>query len=96
MTLEILHHTTHPDLTLVKALSMSCAIPLLFKPISYENKYYIDGGTVNNYPLNVMIENHNIDLDTILGIRFHREDYDLSTHLSKDLSTFSIVSVMPD
>lgn len=92
MTLEILHHTTQPDLKLVSALSMSCAIPLLFKPISYENKYYIDGGIVNNYPLNIMIENHNIDLDTILGIRFHREDYDFSTHLSKDLSTFSIVS----
>lgn len=90
--LEILHHSTHPDITLVNAVSMSCAIPVIFKPVYYKNLYYVDGGIINNYPLDIVIKNHNTDLDSILGIRFDREDYNQSTELSEHLTTFSLVS----
>ena len=30
---------------------MSYALPLLFKPIVYNNNYYVDGAVINNYPI---------------------------------------------
>ena len=35
----------------MRAVSLSSAIPFVFKPIMYENNYYCDGGLVNNFPL---------------------------------------------
>jgi len=45
-----LTHETHPDLPVVQALRMSISIPIAFEPIKYDNKYFIDGGVLDNYP----------------------------------------------
>jgi len=45
-------HSSHPDMTAIRALSMSMAYPLVFKPILTEEDCFIDGGLVNNFPLN--------------------------------------------
>ena len=39
-----LHHSTHPDLPAIQAISMSANVPILFTPIKYKDVYYIDGG----------------------------------------------------
>jgi predicted acylesterase/phospholipase RssA len=64
-----LHHLTYPELSLIKALEMSSAVPVLFKPVFYENKCYVDGGFFDNYPVNECLENENCDINEILGIR---------------------------
>lgn len=38
-----LNHTTHPTLPLITALMMSSAIPVVFPPVKYQDKYYLDG-----------------------------------------------------
>ena len=45
-------HSSHPDMTVIRALSMSMAYPLVFKPVIIEEDCFIDGGLVNNFPLN--------------------------------------------
>ena len=45
-------HSSHPDMTVIRALSMSMAYPLVFKPVLTEEDCFIDGGLVNNFPLN--------------------------------------------
>jgi predicted acylesterase/phospholipase RssA len=62
-------HKTHPNLSLIKALSMTMAFPTLFEPIFVENGCYIDGGLINNYPLNDCIEDQQCDRDEILGLK---------------------------
>lgn len=48
-----LSHQTHPNLTVIKALTMSMCYPFLFKPVCVNvDECYIDGGLLNNYPLN--------------------------------------------
>jgi len=48
-----LSHTTHPELSVIKALYMSMSYPLAFKPVCTEDgACYIDGGLMNNFPLN--------------------------------------------
>lgn len=42
---------TYPSLPLIKALTMSCSIPGLFRPVYWEGKCYVDGGVLCNVPL---------------------------------------------
>tara|TARA_Y100000591_G_scaffold331535_1_gene365763 strand:+ start:2749 stop:3615 length:867 start_codon:yes stop_codon:yes gene_type:complete len=64
----ILSHTTHPSLTLIKAVTMSSAFPLIFEPIYYEDGCYIDGGFLNNFPLEDCIKLNNNE-DEILAFK---------------------------
>lgn len=51
-----LSHTTHPTLSVIKALCMSMSYPLAFKPICIDEDCFIDGGLLNNFPLNDCLE----------------------------------------
>jgi len=65
---EDISYLSHPELKLLYALQMTCGIPVLVSPICIDNKCYIDGGMVSNYPLNFCIEK-NSNLEEILGIK---------------------------
>lgn len=49
-------YKTHPDLPLLTAVQMSCALPVLVTPVCIDNKCFMDGGVGCNYPLNYCIE----------------------------------------
>ena len=66
--LETLNHEITPDLEIIQALHMSCAIPFIFQPVFYNNCTYGDGGLINPFPINKALEN-NCKLDEILAIR---------------------------
>jgi NTE family protein len=61
-------YKTHPDWSLVDAVHSSCAIPVLFKPISIDGNLYCDGGFCVNYPLKQCIEN-GATPDDVFGIQ---------------------------
>ena len=63
-----LSHITHPDLSLLQALTMSSALPGIFMPIIFDNECYIDGGVMCNYPINQCLRDHT-NKDEILGIK---------------------------
>jgi len=52
-SIEYLTHETNPDLPCLIAIRMSCNLPLVFESFKYENNFYIDGGVVNNFPIDV-------------------------------------------
>ena len=66
-TVEI-SHNLFPDLGLLKALTMSSSLPGIFIPTIMDNKCYIDGGVMCNYPLNYCLRDHE-NRDEMLGIR---------------------------
>lgn len=45
---------------LTKAIMASSCIPIVFQPLSYEGKLYVDGGVLNNFPIEPLIEKCNI------------------------------------
>jgi predicted acylesterase/phospholipase RssA len=45
-------YETFPDLKLIDALSITTAVPFVFKPIFYNNMCLVDGGLINNFPIN--------------------------------------------
>jgi predicted acylesterase/phospholipase RssA len=60
-------YKTHPDLSLMQALTMSCALPGIFMPVCIENECYIDGGVMCNFPSGHCLADHP-DENEILGI----------------------------
>ena len=61
-------YLTHPKLSLLSAIQMSCALPLLVTPVCIGDQCYIDGGFSCNYPLNYCIESGKLP-DEILGFK---------------------------
>jgi predicted acylesterase/phospholipase RssA len=62
-------HKTHPNLSLITSLRMTMAFPVIFEPILYENNCYIDGGLINNFPLNDCLLQQQCDPDEILAFK---------------------------
>ena len=64
-------YKTHPDIEVIQAVYQSCSIPFIFQPSWYKDIYYLDGGIINNYPVNICIQN-GAEKKEILGIRYHK------------------------
>jgi len=66
--LEDISYITHPDLQLLTAVQMSSAIPVLISPVCIDNRCYVDGGVICNYPINQCIMRAE-NIDEIFGLR---------------------------
>jgi len=64
-------YKTYPKLSLVKALQMSMSFPVIFHPVCLEETQscFIDGGLLNNYPLNDCLEQQQCEHDAILAFK---------------------------
>jgi predicted acylesterase/phospholipase RssA len=61
-------HLTNPDLQLLTAIQMSSAIPILISPVCIDDKCYVDGGVICNYPINQCILRAE-NIEEIFGLR---------------------------
>lgn len=57
-------HNNYPDMKVLTAIRISMAIPLFFTPVKYENKIFIDGCCLDNYPIHLFKEK----LDNVIGL----------------------------
>lgn len=64
-----LSHTTHPELPVSRAIAMSAAFPFVFCPVCYDGKCYIDGGMVNNFPLEDCFAQQECDESEVLALK---------------------------
>ena len=71
--IQDISHLTHPKLSLMMAVQMTCAIPILITPVCFDDKCYIDGGMACNYPLNYCIESGKLP-DEILAFKNKYKD----------------------
>ena len=85
-----LSHTTHPELSLLQALTMSSALPGIFMPTIIDNCCYVDGGLMCNYPLNQCLRDHT-NKDEILGIK---SSYDKETDSFKNVDVTQDTSLL--
>lgn len=61
-------YKTHPELSLLKALHMTSAVPFVFQPVFYEQMCLVDGGMKLNYPLDACLRETKCNLNEVLGI----------------------------
>lgn len=86
-------HKTHPNLTLITALRMTMAFPVIFEPILYENSCYIDGGLINNFPLNDCLLQQKCDPDEILGFK-NIWKTNVSRHITEKSSLLDFIMII--
>jgi len=60
-----------PNMKVLEAIRISISIPIFFKPYFYDNKYWIDGGCINNYPIDLFKDK----LDDVIGINLNDKYY---------------------
>lgn len=85
-----LSHITHPNLSLLQALTMSSAFPGIFMPTIIDKKCYIDGGVMSNYPINQCLRD-NTNKDEILGIKI---SYDTDNNSFKNAEITEELSLL--
>ena len=62
--LDLYNHLLTPQMSVIKALRISMSIPPLFTPLNEDKYHLIDGGVVNNYPIDLFKDQK----ETTLGI----------------------------
>jgi len=78
-------HLSHPLLSLMTAIQMTCALPILMTPVCQDGKCYIDGGVTTNYPLKNFIDSLPIkDINETLGFRNQYGKEESNTVISSD------------
>lgn len=75
-------HETTPDMQVLTAIRISISIPIVFKPYIYNNKVWIDGGCMNNYPIDLFHDK----LNDVIGI-YLDEDY-YNYEIFEDVQTY--------
>lgn len=49
---DYFNYIDNPNMSILTAIEITSAIPILFNPVLYNDSYYVDAGFVNNYPMN--------------------------------------------
>jgi len=89
--LKEISYKTHPDLSLMTALNMTSALPIMFSPVCIDDKCYIDGGTFTNYPLSFCIEQNN-KIDEILGIKNEFNGESINNTYDEDIKKNDVIN----
>jgi predicted acylesterase/phospholipase RssA len=89
-SVEDISYLTHPDLSLITAIQMSCALPVLMTPICADGKCYIDGGVTCNYPLKNCIES-NKSIEEILGFK-NKYDNNNKNHIDSNSTLLDFIT----
>jgi predicted acylesterase/phospholipase RssA len=82
-------YITHPNLLLTQAILMTCAIPVLITPLLNDNKCYIDGGLVCNYPLKYCVESGK-NVDEILGFK-NNYNYNNTSYINNESTILDLI-----
>lgn len=69
------NHETFPDMEVIKAIRTSCSIPFIYEPVRIEDKLYVDGGIINNFPIEYFDDNIEETLGVlIIGANYYFEE----------------------
>tara|TARA_B110000008_G_scaffold249176_1_gene261712 strand:- start:351 stop:1232 length:882 start_codon:yes stop_codon:yes gene_type:complete len=63
----IFQHTTHPTFLIAEAVYMSMSIPFLIPPNIINNKMFVDGGIMNNFPIEQFPIEYTLALHVVWG-----------------------------
>lgn len=64
ISLKYFSYRTTPDMQILKALRITISIPFIFRPYQYNGKLWVDGGVMNNFPIDLF----NDRLNDVIGI----------------------------
>ena len=56
------NYETTPSCSILKAIRISCSIPIVFTPVQYEDDIYVDGALCNTFPMNYCNDKNTIGI----------------------------------
>lgn len=56
-SIEYFNYKLTPNMTILKAIRITYSIPIIYNCVRYNNYTYVDGGILENYPINFLKEN---------------------------------------
>lgn len=65
---EYISHETYPNMPVAEGVAMSMALPPVFAPRTWQNKTYVDGGLMDNYPIQLFPAKHTIGFRVTWGL----------------------------
>ena len=101
-------HTNQPNMPVYMLILMTCAVPLIFKPISWRGDKFVDGGLIDNFPVfAIPLNEHNSTLGIYVQTKFRKTnikfidivDYiscllAISTLSSKRITHHHVINIM--
>ena len=87
--IDDISYLTHPKISLLTAIQMTCSLPILVTPVCIDDKFYIDGGIVCNYPLKHCIDSGK-NIDEILGFK-NQYDTEKKSHINSDSTLLDFI-----
>ena len=100
-------HKSYPNLSVIKALTMSSSVPFLFKPVYYNNNYYLDGGICINTPINECLLNEQCNIEEIIVLEndknnpidcsnnfYINNNYKINTDSSIDIQSLNLLNYL--
>ena len=77
----------YPDMNVIDALLISSCIPLIYKPIEYNNCLYIDGGIYDNLPLKYFKGNANETLGIYVQTYYSNKNENFYNYFTNIISS---------
>ena len=65
---EYFRWDTHPDMKLMDAIRITCAVPILFVPVKHDDRLYVDGALGDNFPLEYAHRTYNDTAKRVVGV----------------------------
>lgn len=79
----------NPNMKILDALRMSSSLPFYFTPFKYNNKYYVDGACIDNFPMKLFDDN----LENTIGIRIIEDiNNEINNFESFIIALFNIIN----
>lgn len=108
--IKYFNHVNQPNLPVSKLILMTCAVPLVFKPVTWRGDKYVDGGLIDNFPVfAIPLNEHNATLGIYVQTKFKKTDVNfsdlidylscllsISTLSSKRISHHHVINIMVD
>jgi len=64
---------TFPDMDIIQALLITSRIPIIYKPIKFNDDLYLDGGIYSNFPIEYFENHHNDTLGICVNQNYLKE-----------------------
>ena len=87
-------YKTHPNMSVIRGISMTTAYPFIFCPVIEEGNCYVDGGILNNFPVSDCLKNYNCDEKEILAFNSWITNSSVLSNLDDDSTLFDYFIVL--
>ena len=85
-----LSHTSFPDMPVILGVRMTTSFPFWFVPVKYNGKFFVDGGCIDNYPIQLFSNN----LDSTIGIYLSEDKEIIKTIDNTEDFVFSLLKCL--